>query len=158
MEVRARAHLHALKTRKSCAVGMRNAKLWNHLEHVHSTIVAVKQSREYEVHTGRTVDLNVISRSEKNIQTTSSSRLFCKLFSHICLKMSWYCKEILNICPESALKRHISIIQDKLSIQLTTKEHTKVNVKRFRSILQVGNLIYQSLHWSQKLTKINKHI
>ena len=27
----ARAHLHALMTQKSCAVGMRNAKLGNHL-------------------------------------------------------------------------------------------------------------------------------
>ena len=30
--VRARAHLRALMTQKSCAVGMRNAKLGNHLK------------------------------------------------------------------------------------------------------------------------------
>ena len=29
--LRARAHLHVLMTQKSCAVGMRNAKLENHL-------------------------------------------------------------------------------------------------------------------------------
>ena len=30
--VYARAHVHALMTQKSCAVGMRNAKLGNHLK------------------------------------------------------------------------------------------------------------------------------
>ena len=30
--MRARAHLRALMTQKSCAVGMRNAKLGNHLK------------------------------------------------------------------------------------------------------------------------------
>ena len=96
----------------------------------YSSIVGVKQSREYEAHAGRTV--HVISRSEKNVHTTSSSPLLRKFFHLFAqLKMSWYCKEILNKYPESALNRHMSIIQDKLSIymKLTTKEHTKVNVK-----------------------------
>ena len=34
---RARAHVHALMTQKSCAVGMRNAKLGNHLKDLSPT-------------------------------------------------------------------------------------------------------------------------
>ena len=42
MFVRARAHVRALMTQKSCAVGMRNAKPGNHLNHrgIYSRILA----------------------------------------------------------------------------------------------------------------------
>ena len=66
MGVRARAHLHALDTQKSCAVGMRNAILWNHLRHAHSAIVEIKQSREYEVHTGRLLTLMLLQIREEH--------------------------------------------------------------------------------------------
>ena len=117
-------------------------------KHKHSAIVGVKQSREYEAHAGRTVHLNVISRSEKNVQTTSSNRLFSNFCSPICLKMSWYCKEMLNMHPESALNRHMSIIQENLSIymKLTTKAHAKVNVKSFDQYCRLPTFIYHSLN------------
>lgn len=108
-----------------------NKKVRSKVKDNYSSIVGVKQSREYEAHAGKTV--HVISRSEKNVQTTSSSGLLCKFF-HL---LAWKCLgivkrySVLNKYPESALNRHMSIIQDKLSIymKLTTKEHTKVNVK-----------------------------
>lgn len=60
--------------------------------------------------------------------------------------------------PELASNRHISIIQDnnfaekRKSLELTTKAYESKLSFKFRSILQVANLIYHSLLKVRKLT------